>query len=134
MSKKMYKIEITHIPAECDPLRYYLVNENYAELRRNWKPEGWEEYVAERIAEGANWKPDQHFFWPSESKMYQSRSSAQEKVNIVRHWGGDARILEAELSEFIPIEEANRRRKQKRTQAQINRLLAKIAELEGRAA
>jgi hypothetical protein len=127
----MYKIEITEIPAECDELRIVMCDDGFLRMTRDWKPEGWEEYVAERIADGANWEPDQHFFWPSENKMYLSRSSAQEKVDIVERWGGKARLLEAELSEFIPVEEANQRRKRARNAKTVERLRARIAELEG---
>jgi hypothetical protein len=63
--------------------------------------------------------------------MYLSRSSAQEKVDIVERWGGKARLLEAELSEFIPVEEANQRRKRARNAKTVERLRARIAELEG---
>lgn len=119
---RLYKIQITEVPTECDDLRYFIVHDNFVEKRREWKPEGWEDYVAERIAAGTNWKPDQHFFWPSEDKFYRSRSTAREKQLIVERWGGKAIILEAEVSEFIPVAEANKRRKIARLKAELERL------------
>src|SRR5690625_1057717 len=73
---------------------------------------------------------DKEYFNPSESKLYRSRSSARDKVRAVERWGGKARILEAEVSEFIPVEEANLRRKRERDQARIEKLRQKIAEIE----
>lgn len=69
---------------------------------------------------------DKEYFNPSESKLYRSRSSARDKVKAVERWGGRARILEAEVSEFIPVEEANQRRKNERNQARIRKLQDQI--------
>ena len=69
---------------------------------------------------------DKEYFNPSESKLYRSRSSARDKVRIVERWGGRARILEAEVSEFVPVEEANQRRKNERDQQRIRRLQDQI--------
>lgn len=69
---------------------------------------------------------DKEYFNPSESKLYRSRSSARDKVKAVERWGGRARILEAEVSEFVPIEEANQRRKNERNQARIRKLQDQI--------
>ena len=69
---------------------------------------------------------DKEYFNPSENKLYRSRSSARDKVRAVERWGGKARILEAEVSEFIPVEEANLRRKQQRAQQRIDKLRAEI--------
>lgn len=69
---------------------------------------------------------DKEYFNPSENKLYRSRSSARDKVRAVERWGGKARILEAEVSEFIPVEEANLRRKQQRAQERIDKLRAEI--------
>ena len=69
---------------------------------------------------------DKEYFNPSENKLYRSRSSARDKVRAVERWGGKARILEAEVSEFVPIEEANQRRKNERNQARIRKLQDQI--------
>jgi hypothetical protein len=111
---RLFKIEITNVPA------WFGVG----------KPDGWEKYVAEMIEEGRNWQPDERFFWPSTDKFYRSRSSAAEKVAIVERWGGSARILEAEVSDFIPVAEANALRKRRRDNARIEKLRAKIREIE----
>lgn len=73
---------------------------------------------------------DKEYFNPSESKLYRSRSSARDKVKAVERWGGRARILEAEVSEFIPVEEANLRRKRERDQARIEKLEEQIREIK----
>lgn len=112
---RLYKMEITSVPAECDD---------------DWKPEGWAEFVAQEIERGRNWAPDESFFWPSEDKFYRSRSSATEKVAIVRRWGGDARVLEAEVGPFIPVAEMNARRKRNRDNVRIAKLRARIKAIE----
>lgn len=73
---------------------------------------------------------DKEYFNPSESKLYRSRSSARDKVKAVERWGGQARILEAEVSEFIPVEEANKRRRIKRDLERIKKLEDKIMHIK----
>lgn len=80
----------------------------------------WLDFCAHR------WGKPADFFNPSESRFYKSRSSAQEKANIVEFYGGKARILEAEVSEFVPVEEANARRKAKRDMERVRVLQARI--------
>lgn len=108
---RLYKMEITSVPAEFD---------------NDWEPEGWAEFVAQEIERGRRWLPDTPFFWPSEDKFYRSRSSAADKIAIVRRWGGDAQILEAEVGPFIPATEMNARRKLRRDTARIAKLQAQI--------
>ena len=117
---RMYKMEITKYPDGA----IYEWDEGAFDVNEDWEPEGWAEYSDNEFG---NYMP---FFWPSQSKIYRSRSSAQSKVDIVRMWGGEAVILEAELSEFVPIEVANARRKRARTSVRIEKLRQKIAELE----
>lgn len=69
---------------------------------------------------------DESFYLPSETKLYRSRSSAQDKVRITERWGGKAVILEAEVSEFIPVAEANARRKIQAMNERANRLQSKV--------
>lgn len=127
---KLYKILITEIPAACDSLRLVWDDEVQAFVRsRDWKPAGWTEYVHERILDGANWSEDQHFFWPSEEKTYRSRSAAASKAAIVERWGGKAIILEAEVSAFIPSEQAKAQRAYERKMAQVNKADAKAEAL-----
>jgi hypothetical protein len=73
---------------------------------------------------------DKEYFNPSENKLYRSRSSARDKVKIVERWGGKARILEAEVSEFIPVEEANKRRRIKCDLERIKKLEDKIMHIK----
>lgn len=127
---KLYKILITEIPEACDSLRWVFDDDLQAHVRtRDWKPAGWTEYVYERILGGAKWDENQHFFWPSEEKTYRSRSAAADKVAIVERWGGKAIILEAEVSSFIPVTEANRRRQETRDRARAEKLRAKADQI-----
>lgn len=112
---RLYKIEITEKPAG---------SEEY-----DWKPAGWEEFVAEQIEAGWTWIPERAFFWPSTEKFYRSRSSAADKVSIVERWGGKAIILEAEVGDFIPVSEANALRKRRRNNVRIEKLRAKIRQI-----
>lgn len=83
-----------------------------------WIPEGWGLHVA-----AMGWE-EGDFFWPAEHKHYRSRSSAVEKKSIVERWGGQAVILEAEVSAFVPVEEANMRRKMQRDAQRAEKLRA----------
>ena len=75
---------------------------------------------------------DKEYFNPSENKLYRSRSSARDKVRAVERWGGKARILEAEVSEFIPVEEANLRRRKKRDDERVRKLEEQIHEIKSK--
>lgn len=128
---RLYKMEITQWPAEMIEHNRRLSNEEFSlDSDSGWKPEGWVEFVAQEIERGRSWSPDERFFWPSEDKLYRSRSSAEDKAGIVRHWGGKAVILEAEVGEFIPVVEANKRRKRTRNAARIAKLAAQIEAIE----
>lgn len=115
---RLYKIEITERPAitweeHGEGNSYYntmhLAN---PELRKKWELTG-------ITGEESHF----HFFMPSETRLYRSRSSARDKQKIVERWGGRARILEAEVSEFIPTEDAKRKR-------EIERLEERLADLK----
>lgn len=68
------------------------------------------------------WGKPLDYFNPSEGRLYKSRSSVKEKVSIVEFYGGQARILEAEVGEFVPVAEANARRKVQAMQERAERL------------
>ena len=118
---RLYKFEITQFPKTIieshpgDDIYYHTVHLADPVLRKEWEGTGFstkDSYY--------------NFYLPSENKLYRSRSSARDKVRAVERWGGKARILEAEVSEFIPVEEANLRRKQQRAQQRIDKLRAEI--------
>lgn len=120
---RLYKIEITSVPRESlisvgDPA------DNGTFIHdEEWVPEGWAEHAAEMAQDGHRWAEGApSFFWPSEDKHYLSRSSAAGKVAIVERWGGEAILLEAEVSAFIPVEDANLRRKKQRDAKQAEKL------------
>jgi|SRR5690625_2796130 len=123
---RLYKIEILERP------------KTYTVEREDYQGDGYTvEYVTHHLVDDRlreKWElsgiSDErsyfNFFLPSENKIYRSRSSARDKVKAVERWGGQARILEAEVSEFIPVEEANQRRKNERNQARIRKLQDQI--------
>lgn len=83
-----------------------------------------------RHAEEVWGDPDKAFFLPRENKIFLSRSSAQERVNIVRAWGGDAEVLEATPA-WVEAGEASRRRKAARDQKRAAKLRAQADLLDG---
>lgn len=124
---RLYTFEITHVPAESQTYIDFPNGVSRKVQDSSWKPEGWVEYLDEMADIGARWAliaidEGYKFFWPSEDVLYRSRSSARDKVKIVERWGGQARILEAEVSEFVPVEQANRRRKIDRLYNELNQL------------
>lgn len=122
---RLYKIEITSVPRESLIFIGDTEGDNGFIRDEDWAPEGWAEHTAEMALAGHAWAQDSPaFFWPSEDKHYRSRSAAADKVAIVERWGGEARLLEAEVSSFIPVEEANRRRKAARDAKRAARLRA----------
>lgn len=89
------------------------------ELRKEWED-----------SQLANPELHYRFYLPSERKMFRSRSSARDRVKAVERWGGEAIILEAQVSEFIPVEEANKRRRIKRDLERIKKLEDKIMHIK----
>ncbi len=102
-----------------------------------WEPEGWKEFALEKWGpdverheyEGTVVLPYMPFFWPKTGVIVKSRSTAQRTVDIIRHWGGSAELLEC-TPVWLPVDEANARRKQARKQKRIAKLEAQIAELK----
>lgn len=70
-------------------------------------PDGWEEYSLARFGEV---KP---FFFPSASKVYRSRSSAEDRAALINRWGGDAIVVES-TPEWEALAEAKARRERER--------------------
>lgn len=103
----------------------------------SWKPEGWSKFLDEMAARGdCSWavdliEEDYEFVWPNMGGMFKSRSAARARAKRAERWGATVTIMEAEVSEFIPVSVANAIRKAKRDQVRINRLKAKIREIEG---
>ena len=100
-----------------------------------WKPAGWEEFLDE-FAPHASWAEDLRtddcqFVWPNMGGMFQSRSSAVARAKRAERWGATVTIMEAEVGEFIPVAEANARRKARRDQVRVEKLRAKIRAIEG---
>lgn len=96
------------------------------------EPEGWREYAIERwgMQERADWpKGYQPFFMPSDRKLYRSRSSAQARVDLINYWGGEAVLVEADV-EWIPVAEANKRRKAQRLYKRYSDKLREAREIE----
>ncbi|HEY4534806.1 MAG TPA: hypothetical protein VIG71_02340 [Enteractinococcus sp.] len=124
---RLYKFEITQLPKTIieshpgDDIYYHTVHLADPVLRKEWEGTGFstkDSYY--------------NFFLPSENKLYRSRSSARDKVKAVERWGGKARILEAEVSEFIPVEEANLRRRKERDDERVRKLEEQIKEIKSK--
>lgn len=103
-----------------------------------WEPAGWRDHVLrvreDQIAAGVEvdklWDADKKFSWPWSDRLFKSRSAAMARVNAIRRWGGTAELVEASLF-WETTKDANARRKAQRDQVRIQRLQAKIREIEG---
>lgn len=97
---------------------------------KGFTPQGWEEYAVEQwpnyeeVIDGVVHyvKP---FFWPSTDKVFRSRSAAQARVDLINRWGGNAVLVEC-TPEWLPVTEANRRRKVQAMQARIAAAQARL--------
>jgi hypothetical protein len=94
-------------------------------LSESYEPEDWAEYCHQE------WGEYREFFWPTDHKIYRSRSAAQSRVDLINRWGGAAVLLEADV-EWIPIEEANRRRERARLAQRIARKQAELEALKSK--
>jgi hypothetical protein len=96
-------------------------------------PAGWDQHCLDV------WGEPHEFFIPSDRRIYRSRSSAQERVDLINRWGGHAVLVEADV-DWVPVTEANRRRKRARLKAKAQRLIGQaqavadqLAALDGEA-
>ena len=87
------------------------------------EPEGWHEHCL------AKWGEHRPFFFPSDRRIYRSRSSAQERVDLINRWGGSAVLVECDV-DWVPVEVANEHRRRARVQGRIERLRSEIERLE----
>lgn len=104
--------------------------QTFLQFVRDFEPEGWADYAREMWPEwdpdgGAPYKP---FFWPSQTKIWKSRSSAADRVRIVEQWGGKAEVLESEV-DWVTSEYAAKSRKLARMRERIDRKLAEAGDL-----
>lgn len=86
-------------------------------------PDGWDEYCLEK------WGEPREFFMPSTDRIYRSRSSAQDRVDLVNRWGGNAVLVEADV-EWIPVDEANRRRRIAKLTRKRESIAAQLAKID----
>lgn len=119
---KLYKIEITEHPKRTTP---YGRADGVVEEYPKGLETAWLDHCHELFGEFRS------FFTPSESKLYRSRSSAADKVRIVERWGGKARILVADVGEFVPVAEVAKRRKIAALDQSIAKLIDERMELAG---
>ena len=85
-------------------------------------PEGWDAHCLEV------WGKPHMFSIPSDRPIYRSRSSAQNRVDLINRWGGNAVLVETE-TDWIPVSKANARRRNKARRARINKLANKAAQI-----
>ena len=86
------------------------------------EPKGWAAHCLEV------WGEPHRFSIPSDRPIYRSRSAAQNRVDLINRWGGNAVLVETE-TEWIPVEQANARRRNKARRARIDKLADKAAEI-----
>lgn len=79
----------------------------------------WSRFAAEMWGDA-----DKPFFLPDENKVFRSRSSAKERVDIAERWGFEAVVLECE-PQWIEVGEAARRRKASRDKRRAEALRRK---------
>ena len=85
-------------------------------------PEGWDAHCLEV------WGEPHEFFIPSDRPIYRSRSAAQNRVDLINRWGGNAVLVETE-TDWIPVSKANKRRRNQRRSARTKKLYAQIEAL-----
>ena len=78
-------------------------------------PAGWDAHCLEV------WGEPHEFFIPSDRPIYRSRSAAQNRVDLINRWGGNAVLVETE-TEWIPVSKANARRRNKSRMARLEKL------------
>lgn len=78
-------------------------------------PKGWDAYCLEV------WGEPREFHFPSDRKIYRSRSSAQDRVNLINRWGGNAVLMECEPN-WIPVEQANKQRRNRARRTRVEKL------------
>lgn len=87
-------------------------------------PAGWDAYCDEK------WGEPHQFFIPSDRPIYRSRSSAQARVNLINRWGGAAVLVEADV-DWVPVEVANARRRNRRRRDRAAKLQREALKLLG---
>lgn len=134
---RLYKMIINKVPADSQKWYMFYGDEDPVLVHDPaWQPEGWTEHVDLVASYGDAWAKrcqdeGYPFFWPAHDKVFLSRSTAEEKRKIAERWGAEAVVVEAEVGPFIPVAEANRIRKARRDQVRVEKLRAKIREIEG---
>lgn len=100
-------------------------DDHYPLTEDDGAPAGWDAHCLEI------WGEPRPFRIPSTRPIYRSRSAAQARVNLINRWCGDgsAKLAETE-TDWLPIAEANARRKAARNATKIARLEAEIARLK----
>ncbi|HJX77314.1 hypothetical protein [Glutamicibacter sp.] len=146
---RLYKAVITDIPSEAkvnfwkhfpelsaiddSPEEWGYSTWDYAETliqNPDWKPSGWAFFLDDRANSGTQWavdliEDDYKFVWPNMGGMFKSRSAARERAKRAERWGATVTIMEAEVSEFVPVAEANARRKIQAMNVRADRLQSK---------
>lgn len=89
-------------------------------------PHEWQDHCEHVFGEMRDFHP------PFTNRAYLSRSSAKSRLDLFKRWGGEAVLLEAEVSEFIPVEEANLRRRKKRDDERVRKLEEQIHEIKSK--
>lgn len=124
---RLYKFEITHVPAESQKYVTWANGVQEKVQDSTWKPEGWVEYLDLMASQGDQWainavNEGHRFFWPSTNEYYRTLETVRRKVKIVERWGGHARIFVADVGAFMPLEDAQRNDKIVKLETELREL------------
>lgn len=86
-------------------------------------PAGWDQHCIDV------WGGPHEFFIPSDRPIYRSRSSAQDRVNLINRWGGHAVLVETDTN-WTPVTVANQQRKKARLEERRAKALADVIHLD----
>lgn len=119
MRNRLYKAQDVFTDDENEPDNWVEFVEPNPTTEAEGAPEGWDEYCRDK------WGEPREFFVPSDRPIYRSRSAAQARVDLINRWGGNAVLVEC-TPEWLPVSEANRRRKVQAMQARIAAAQARL--------
>lgn len=89
---KLYKVEIITYPA--GSLSEDSFHDAFALDDERWSPDGWLADDDERT-EWIERHGNTRFFWPSTKRLYQSRSGAQARANLIESYGATVEVVES---------------------------------------
>jgi len=121
--QRLYTVRLLAYPKDGEGGKYVPTEHSWEDPK--WVPDGWDQNPYSVDLDGN----PREFFWPTDGKVYKSRSSAQERVDLIQSYGATAVVLETETA-WMPVAEANALRKRRRDSARVEKLRQRIREIE----